>query len=110
MAQQKYAKHLQTPRVIITCYRITMNILSTSLGREAIITICRQKHVLVIKNSHELLNMSRVEIVLVLMNGGEYESGLFIWSRCHSNTAGGKTWGTSCRGHVQNKFCIRNAK
>lgn len=46
-------------------------------------TTCRCKHK---QHSHKLLNMSRVEIVLVLMNDGEYDSGFLIRSSRHGNT------------------------
>lgn len=70
-------------------------------------TVCRQKPTWIIKK--QLLNMSRVEIYLVQMNDGEYDSRLLIWNSRHGNTVGGKSWGMSCRGHVQDNlicFCI----
>lgn len=95
---QKTTKQMQRPRLIIKYYHIICSgmvniILSACLGRKAITTICRQKPNLAMKNSHKLLNMSRVEIVLVLMSDGEYDSGLLIWCSCHGNTVGGNLWG-----------------
>lgn len=52
--------------------------------------------------------MSRVEIVLVLMNDGECDSGLLIWNHRHGNTAGGKSQGMSCRGQNKLYLFIKN--
>lgn len=115
LKHERNTKQVQRPRVIIICCHIIsnrmINILSTGFGQEAITTICRQIHILVINNSYKLLNMSRVQLVLVLMKDGECESGLLIWTRWHGNTVGGKSKRMSCKGHVKKNFiCIENSE